>query len=587
MRSSPSFEPSPDRPSGQRSALVIATTQYADPELRKLRAPAVDAWALAGVLGDPAIGGFTVTQVIDAGESTMRRAITSFLSSRTVADLAVIYLSCHGVLDKRNRLHFAAIDTLKSDLPGTGVSSVWLMERLEEDCRARAQVLILDCCFSGAFANGVKGDDDLGLERRLPANGRGRAVLTASRASEYSFEGEALPGAAVTGSVFTAGLVAGLRRGDADVDADGYVSVEEAYSYAARYVRSAGAAQTPQHWLSGGEEPIILARNPTRRAVTPAPLPYELAENLVSRHPELRIGAIHVLGGWLTGPDPRYALTATQQLRKAAATDMPAVAATAWKYLAMHGSARPAMPPSSHMERPVNPLTGVPAMSVAPPPARFSRRVTAPAYPARKIAQAAVLDYKSRTYFEKLKLAYGWKASFIEAGWADLRADRAAPSWRTFQSLPDVSRSVVAFNFVISCVVSVLLLNLGHPGWGFAESVILPLWIGTAAPLSFISYQRRALLIGPTRIYAVRGLTPEYIKPVAFRGAAIPWREITRIGPLTDPKGKTYLCAWGTHLTRDPGEPVALCPLGSKHFPSSDIRRAILANHPTANLDPV
>lgn len=37
---------------------------------------------------------------------------------------------------------------------------------------------------------GTKGDSDIDLERRLTGHGRGRAVLTASRAGEHSYEGD-------------------------------------------------------------------------------------------------------------------------------------------------------------------------------------------------------------------------------------------------------------------------------------------------------------------------------------------------------------------------------------------------------------
>jgi uncharacterized caspase-like protein len=99
-----------------------------------------------------------------------------------------VYLSCHGVLDRRNRLYFAATDTVKTQLSSTGIPSAWLLDQLEE-CRARQQVLILDCCFSGAFAHGSKADADLDLERRLAVQGRGQAVLTASRAGEVLLRG--------------------------------------------------------------------------------------------------------------------------------------------------------------------------------------------------------------------------------------------------------------------------------------------------------------------------------------------------------------------------------------------------------------
>jgi chaperonin GroEL len=317
---------------GRRAALVIATTRYEDPELSQLRAPARDAEGLAEVLGDPDIGAFTLTKVIDADERQVRREIDGFLSGRGVGDLVVLYLSCHGVLDRRNRLYFAAADTLKGQLGSTAIPSAWLLDQLDE-CRARRQVLILDCCFSGAFAQGSKGDTDLDLERRLAGQGRGRAVLTASRAGEYSFEGQALPDAEVVGSVFTDGLLEGLQTGAADISGDGYVSVDEAFDYAYSYVLARGANQTPQRWLYGGEGTIVLARSPAGIAVIPAQLPELLASSLDSPYPALRIGAVNTLGDWLSGSDPAKALTAEQKLRQIAASDVATVAAAARAYL--------------------------------------------------------------------------------------------------------------------------------------------------------------------------------------------------------------------------------------------------------------
>jgi hypothetical protein len=61
MPGSPGTVPAPDLPPGQRLALVVATTTYTDPELRRLRSPSQDAEDLTQVLADPDIGGFTVT----------------------------------------------------------------------------------------------------------------------------------------------------------------------------------------------------------------------------------------------------------------------------------------------------------------------------------------------------------------------------------------------------------------------------------------------------------------------------------------------------------------------------------------------
>ncbi|MBL1065914.1 tetratricopeptide repeat protein [Streptomyces sp. 7-21] len=252
---------------GPRSALIIATSEYADGSLARLRSPARDGRELAGVLGDPGIGGFDVTTLSDPTAQELRICLADFLAGRKPAELLLVYLSCHGVLDRRNRLYFAATDTRKDLLAATGVESGWLLEQLD-DCRARSQILILDCCFSGAFARGAKGaggDGGLDLGRRLDSPGRGRVVLTASRAHEYSFEGEPLPDAGVPKpSVFTAGLVHGLRTGEADRDGDGLISVEDAYEHAYAHVQAHGSGQTPQRWLFGAEGRIWLARSPRR-----------------------------------------------------------------------------------------------------------------------------------------------------------------------------------------------------------------------------------------------------------------------------------------------------------------------------------
>jgi uncharacterized caspase-like protein len=299
-------------------ALVVATAAYADASLRQLRAPARDAADLADVLADPAVGGFTVTPVLDATGQELRLAVGDFLDGRGSGDLLLVYLSCHGLVDARRRLYFAAADTRKSRLAATAVESQWLLGQLDE-CRARRQVIILDCCFSGAFAAAAKGEAEVDLGERLLGHGRGRVVLTASRATEYSFEGDPVPGATTTGSVFTTALVAGLRTGAADTDNDGYVSVDEAYDYAYQQVRALGTAQTPQRWLYGAEGKLLLARSPAGRTITPAPLPETVRAGLDSPHPAIRRGAVAVIGEWLTDPDPAHTVTARPRCRNSSA----------------------------------------------------------------------------------------------------------------------------------------------------------------------------------------------------------------------------------------------------------------------------
>ena len=274
MSGSPGTDAAPGAASeGRRLALVVAVTDYVDASLRRLRAPAGDAAELRDLLADPEIGNFTVTSVVNEKAQQLRLALEDFLSDRRPDDVLLVYLSCHGLMDARRRLYFAARDTIKNRLASSGVESHWLFDQLE-DCRARRQIVILDCCFSGAFAKGAKGDDDLGLGERLVGEGRGRVVLTASRGSEYSFEGEPLQGEDdARGSVFTSALIAGIRSGKADTDDDGDISVDDAYAYAFEQVRESGTQQTPQRWLYGAEGSILLAHTPPVATAAPLPAP--------------------------------------------------------------------------------------------------------------------------------------------------------------------------------------------------------------------------------------------------------------------------------------------------------------------------
>jgi Caspase domain len=334
MTSLPVTRPAPDLPAGPRAALVVAIGSYTDAALTRLESTARDAAEMADVLANPDIGSFEVTSVVDRTAQEIRLAVEDFLEGRGRADLIVVYLSCHGLLDRQDRLYFAATDTRRDRLAATGVEAQWLWDRLEE-CRATSQVVILDCCNSGAFGRaGGKGEAvaDLRLPERFITQGRGRAVLTASRANQRSWEGD--PTGGVPGpSVFTSALVEGLRTGAADADGDGYVSVDDAYTYAYRKVMEGGVGQVPQRSISTGEGTLLLARNPAGLIITPAPLPDYLRAALDSPDPAIRVGAVNALGDWLTGPDPARALSADQTLRRIATTEVFAVATIARGHL--------------------------------------------------------------------------------------------------------------------------------------------------------------------------------------------------------------------------------------------------------------
>ena len=313
--------PAPDA-AQRRLALIVATSDYRDPTLHRLRAPGTDAEALAEVLGDPEIGAFDVQILLNLPSHELFRGIAQFCADSRPTDLLLLYISCHGVLDDRGRLYYATVNTECRLLGATSVSAQWLNDQLE-DCSARRQLLFLDCCHSGAFERGMKGDASLALQDRFGS--RGRVVLTASRGTEYSFEGEQVLGRGIS-SFFTAAMVEGLRTGDADHDQDGAVTVRELYDHVFERMRASKARQTPAMWADAAEGDILVAHSPRGPVITPVALPEYLRAALGSPAPRIRESAVTELAALLDGAEPGLALTVREALEEVAENDVRTVA---------------------------------------------------------------------------------------------------------------------------------------------------------------------------------------------------------------------------------------------------------------------
>lgn len=242
----------------RRLALVIASYKYDDPGLRQLTAPAHDAEAFAAVLEDERIAGFDVTTLVNAPNHRVGEAIGDFYRDRRRDDITLLYFTGHGLKDDEGRLYLAMANTRLDSLLFTGLSAEQL-DRAMETCASRQKILILDCCYSGAFPSGQlpKGDPAVHSLERL--GGRGRTVLTASDSFQYSFEGSQVRGQP-TQSVFTRHLVQGLRDGSADLDGDGDITVDELYGYVHDRIVDESPRQRPKK-QDDVEGRIVIARN--------------------------------------------------------------------------------------------------------------------------------------------------------------------------------------------------------------------------------------------------------------------------------------------------------------------------------------
>jgi branched-chain amino acid transport system substrate-binding protein len=170
-------------------ALLIGVSEY-EPGLTPLPAAVKDVEAMQRVLLHPDIGGFDdVTLLVNPQRHVMEEAIEILFDNRQKDDLVLLFFSGHGIKDESGKLYFAARNTRKTDkgvpVKATTVPANFVHEVMSNS-RSKREVVILDCCFSGAFAEGMLARDDGFVDVKNQLGGEGRAVLTSSTSTQYS-----------------------------------------------------------------------------------------------------------------------------------------------------------------------------------------------------------------------------------------------------------------------------------------------------------------------------------------------------------------------------------------------------------------
>ena len=299
-------------------ALVIANTEYQDTSFARLTAPSKDAEEFAQVLRDEKLAAFDDVEVLlNEGESKIRRVIARFLANRNRDDLLLLYFSGHGIRNEQGQLFLAAHDTEINILEASGIPAEFITYAMNNS-RSQRQLLILDCCNSGAFAYGTKAANavgtSMGIATAFEGRGFGRVVLTATDATQYAWEGDKVIGDTQK-SVFTHFLIEGLK-GEADRDGDGRIDIDELYDYTYEQVVGSTPKQTPGKWSYKQQGDIILRENLPPREVKPAPLPTELLDLLSHPNPNVRKVGIQELITLIDGANPGLTRAAQDKLRE-------------------------------------------------------------------------------------------------------------------------------------------------------------------------------------------------------------------------------------------------------------------------------
>ncbi|MBD2597076.1 SUMF1/EgtB/PvdO family nonheme iron enzyme [Nostoc spongiaeforme FACHB-130] len=241
-------------------ALLIGISEYQEPTLAPLPKAVEDVEAMRRVLENPEMGGFDdVTVLKNPKRQELEREIYNLYANRQKDDLVLLYFSGHGVTVENGDFYFSTWETQKNQnklLPFTSVAAT-SVHRWMNESKSKRRVVILDCCFSGAFAKGLTAKDigTIALQQQL--GGEGTAILTASTSTQYAFESDELDL-----SIYTQYLVEGIEKGAADKDGDGLIAVDELHDYAKTKVQEASPAMTPEFYPFKDGYRIFLAKSP-------------------------------------------------------------------------------------------------------------------------------------------------------------------------------------------------------------------------------------------------------------------------------------------------------------------------------------
>jgi hypothetical protein len=313
---------------GKRRALLISTDVYEDPAFRQLSAPKADVEALGAVLADPAIGAYDVQILSNSAAHEVNQAIDGFLDSASLDDQVILYFSGHGFKDDRGRLYLITTDSRRRLLASTAVSAQFVRDQLDQ-CSSRRKIVVLDCCYAGAFPDGAtRGDGSIDVLERL--SGRGSVIITAASAIGYALEGSASPLVTEIGevapSVFTGALIDGLATGSADKDGDGLIGIDELYDHVYSKVREVVPQQTPGR-RGNIEGTLYVAISP--RGPRPTQLPAEFSDAIQNPLASIRLAVVRDLLTLCSGAHPGTVMAVHAALTQLADDDSRRVAAAA------------------------------------------------------------------------------------------------------------------------------------------------------------------------------------------------------------------------------------------------------------------
>lgn len=237
-------------------AVLIGNSQFPDEadksKLPDLTCPEKDVDGLAKVLSSER-GEFEVLPLKNKSSYQVLLELQRAINKAQQNDLLLLYYSGHGKPNKAGILHLTTTDTIITALEATAIPINRIYDIIGTS-KCKKIIIILDCCYSGAAGQGYKGDLDAQLQQLN--NSRGIYLVTSSTGMQVAHE------SAVDGySLFTKHLIIGLETGDADIDGDGLVDMDELYKYVHRKVMAENPYQEPTEYTDDKRGDLFIAKS--------------------------------------------------------------------------------------------------------------------------------------------------------------------------------------------------------------------------------------------------------------------------------------------------------------------------------------
>ncbi|WP_274912239.1 caspase family protein [Streptomyces sp. WZ-12] len=165
---------------------------------------------------------------------------------REAEEVLLVYYAGHGVLDDGGLLHLGLVHTDR-DQVGFSAVPIELVKRHVSGARARARVLVVDCCFSGRAVSAMSDPADLAVGQ-LDLAGTYTLTSTTRTAPSHAPEGE-------TYTAFTGALLDALAEPVP-------LTLDEVHGRVDRALHSRGLPR-PQRRSAGAAGSLVLLRGPS------------------------------------------------------------------------------------------------------------------------------------------------------------------------------------------------------------------------------------------------------------------------------------------------------------------------------------